>query len=69
MARVELTKVFDCNYCKRVCKGTPKVPRCPGQIKPEGKFMLAELALDHAQSLHNALSALPFETNLGFSLR
>jgi hypothetical protein len=33
-----------------------------------GRFMLAELALEHPQSLHDALSSLPFKASLNFYL-
>ena len=74
----KMKKKHDCNNCARICRGDvirdthggiKKFLPCPGQAEPGGSFMLAELALEHPQSLHDSLSALPFSVNLGFYLK
>ena len=58
-----------CNHCNRKkCKIVGQVDPCKLWIDPWGKFKMAELLLAHPQSLHNALSALPFKTDLTFKL-
>lgn len=61
----------NCNRCAaKNCKGLSVTPLgCAKWISPTGSFMLAELALAHATSLNEALSALPFEANLNFYLK
>lgn len=73
----------ECNQCQRTCtagitrtftagKETVKINNhfiCPGQVKITRRVMLAEAALAHPQSMHDALSALPFKVNLDFYLR
>jgi len=60
--------VADCNRCGRECRGHNFKTNCTNYIKTKDTFMLAELALAHPQSLHDALSSLPFDTNLDFYL-
>lgn len=70
MKKFNLTK-HDCNYCdpEFQCKGRPDSENCNRHRPPRGTFMLAELALAHPSELNEALSALPFEVNLGFYLK
>ena len=59
----------DCNRCATKCSGNQFTPDCRYYMPPPEGFMLAECALSHPQSLHDALSALPFDTNLNFYLK
>lgn len=71
----------DCNRCENrscVCAKTLangiRIPlksseTCGNHVPIKAGWMLAELALAHPQSLHDALSALPFRVNLDFYLR
>jgi len=62
----------DCNRCDPLggsCNGKLNPEGCKRYCKPKEGWMLAELALSHPTSLNEALSALPFETNLMFYLR
>jgi len=63
--------IADCNRCEPSikCKGKADSLKCPHFQKPPEGWMLAEVALVHADSLNKALSALPFEVNLGFYLK
>jgi len=60
----------DCNRCNNHnCKGLGRnYDPCKIHSNPKEGFTLAELALAHPQGLHEALSALPFKTNLEFTL-
>ncbi len=64
-----IKKDHDCNCCQPnvKCKGK-RVASCSAFRSPKGGWILAELALAHPQGLHEALVALPFETNLSFHL-
>ena len=61
----------DCNHCGSNCKGRDSIVAldCSVWVDPRGTFKLAELALAHPQSLHEALVSLPFNVNLNFVLR
>lgn len=70
----------DCNRCDTKCNPTitnkrgERIPiknseTCGQHIPVKGKWMLAELALEHPQSLHDALSSLTFNVKLDFYLR
>jgi len=61
----------DCNRCDttRKCAGKSNPDGCSSFVPPKDTWMLAELALAHPDSLNRALSALPFDTNLGFYLK
>lgn len=55
-------------YAKIRCLGNI-IPSLPKRKIPSGRFMLAELALAHAQGLNDTLEALPFKVKLSFYLR
>lgn len=59
----------NCNRCNPNvrCRGDHK-EKCKGFIPPFDKWKLVEIALAHPTSLNEALSALPFETNIGIHL-
>lgn len=74
----------NCNRCDSPCaqvcsakiggkivarRGRRDFQKCTAYHRPSGKFMLAELALAHPQSLHDSLCRLPFEVNLDFYLK
>jgi len=61
----------NCNRCARKgCNGMVNPEQnCKTHVKPKDGFMLAEIALAYPSSLNEALSALPFSTNLDFHLR
>lgn len=59
----------NCNRCnvRMRCRGESnmeKMNKCKKFIPPYDKFKLAEIALAHPTSLNEALSVLPFETNI-----
>lgn len=58
----------DCNGCVNYsCKGADHIEtmnKCQFFRPPQSGFSLAEMALQHPQSLHDALSSLPFMVNL-----
>lgn len=76
-----MKQLANCNHCahktclpvvrqgKAIFINKTYTTECPGHVDPTGKFMLAELALAHPQGLHDALSALPFRTDLSFHLK
>ncbi len=63
----------DCNRCDPLgsghCKGKADPSGCHRFCPPKDTWILAELALAHPTSLNEALSVLPFETNLSLYLR
>ena len=62
----------DCNRCDPLggsCKGMIDPKGCHKFCKPKEGWMLAELALAYPTGLNEALSVLPFESNLTFYLR
>ena len=69
-------KKYDCNNCCQKCDGDVVVRKGKrigiyGQClktwtPPQSRIKLAEAALAHPQSLHNALSSLPFKVRLDF---
>lgn len=76
---MEKTLKANCNRCsKKGCKGSvlpfeiemvnPEL-NCKTYVRPKEGFILAEMALTYPSSLNESLSALPFETNLGFHLK
>ena len=70
MQKIKLKK-HNCNNCSPEfdCKGRPDSENCNRHKSPRSGWMLAELALAYPTSLNEALSALPFDCNLGFYLR
>ena len=60
--------IANCNRCdKGICVAAKKMnigDSCKNFRPPYDKWRLAELALAHPTSLNEALSALPFETNI-----
>lgn len=63
----------NCNRCNMGtnCKGASnmeKMMSCKRYKKPQDTFKLAEIVLAHPTSLNEALSALPFEANIGIHL-
>ncbi len=72
MKKVPRKTFADCNRCGYSnCKGRDSIIAwdCPDWLDPSGTFKLAELALAHPQSLHEALVSLPFKVSLDFYLR
>ena len=62
----------DCNRCNRgICMAAKKMrigDNCNRFKPPHDTWKLAELALAHPTSLNEALSVLPFETNIDVHL-
>ena len=62
----------NCNRCdKGICMAAKKMKigdSCKNFRPPYDKWKLAELVLAYPTSLNEALSALPFETNIGIHL-
>jgi len=63
---------IDCNRCdKGICMAAKKMKigdSCRNFKPPYDQWKLAELVLAHPTSLNEALSALPFETNIDIHL-
>jgi hypothetical protein len=66
---MKFSTIPDCNRCDAPgrCKGE-NVP-CPRFCSPPDKWQMAELLLEHPNSLNLALTSLPFEANLNFYLK
>lgn len=49
--------------------GVKKPFQCPKHAEPKTGFKLAEIAMNHPQSLHDSLSQLPFDVNINRYIR
>ena len=58
----------NCNRCQTRCRGNERPQKCIKYQRPREGWTMAELALAYPTSLHEALSALPFDINLNFFL-
>jgi hypothetical protein len=67
-----MKRMPDCNRCDQgdMCNGlmNPK-ENCSRHLPPDEKWMLAEMALEHPQGIHDTFVSLPFDVNMDFYIK